>query len=365
MGLTGIDLHEVIYRMNEELKARVLGLINTCTIARQRNEVIYRGELASPGSFDRMGLKRAISEVGGSLYTEEVGGKIFLVATFPESGKARKKWGLNLMLFLVTVVSTVFVGAVLEEVNPMNGMSYVLKGVPFSITIMGILGLHELGHYFAARRYGLDVSLPYFIPFPTLLGTMGAFIKMRSPIHNRRMLLEIGAAGPLAGLVASIPAVIYGLSLSTFQPVPAGGEGGLSLGSSLLFSALERLVVGTPPEGRELFLNPVAFAGWAGLFVTALNLLPIGQLDGGHVSYALFGPLQRKISLVFFLILVPLGIWWWQGWLVWIVLIIFLVRIAHPPVIYEEVPIGKWRKVVGWVVILTFILTFIPAPLKL
>jgi len=333
------------------------------SVVKQRNETIFRGELI-PGFESRIReLKHPIRSFGGTFYTEEVNGKNFLIVTFPEDGAPRRRWGINLLLLLATIASTLFVGAILEGSDPAADYRSLLVGIPFSVTIIGILGLHELGHYYAARRYGLNVSLPYFIPFPTLLGTLGAFIKMRSPIHNRRMLLEIGAAGPIAGLLASIPAVIYGLSLSSFQDIPPDGVEGISLGSSLLFSALERLVVGSPPEGQELFLHPIAFAGWAGFFVTALNLLPIGQLDGGHVSYALFGRIQRKISLFIFLALIPLG-FFWPGWLVWVVLILLLIKIPHPPVIYEDVPLGRWRKAVGWSVILILLLTFIPAPIE-
>ncbi len=348
----------------EELTGTALGMMRSFTMAHQRNETIFRGEIIPSSSRQLEDLKAAVRSRGGSFYIDEVDGKHFLVVSLPVKSKAPKKRVPNLILFLATVVSTLVVGAVLEGADLGSEPGSILTGIPFSMTIMGILGLHELGHYFAARRYGLDVSLPYFIPFPTLLGTLGAFIKLRSSIHNRRMLLEIGAAGPIAGFLVAVPAVIYGLSLSTFHEVPTEGIGGISLGSSLLFAALERLVAGTAPEGYELYPHPVAFAGWAGLFVTALNLLPIGQLDGGHVCYALFGSTQKKISSAFFLLLIPLG-FYWPGWFVWVLLILVLIKIPHPPVIHEDVPLGKWRRVLGWVVILVFLLTFIPVPVDI
>jgi membrane-associated protease RseP (regulator of RpoE activity) len=334
------------------------------TVVNHGNEMIFRGEL-NPGRIELLEQYRTvIRSSGGSFYIEEIEGKKFLIVTFPRGGVSRKRSYINFLLFLATVLSTLLVGAILEGESDLYDLRTILSGLPFSITIMGILGLHELGHYFAARRYGLDVSLPYFIPFPTLLGTLGAFIKLRSPIHNKKMLLEIGAAGPVAGFIASVPAVIYGLSLSTVQEIPVEGVDGISLGSSLLFSFLERLVIGTVQDGQELFLHPIAFAGWAGFFVTALNLLPIGQLDGGHVSYALFGSLQRRISGVFFIFLIPLG-FLWPGWLIWIALIIILIKIPHPPVIFEDVPLGKRRRILGWVVIGIFVLTFIPTPIDM
>jgi membrane-associated protease RseP (regulator of RpoE activity) len=348
----------------QELKTLLLTLVTSFTVVNQKNEEIFRGEMTPLYPDVPKTLKSAICSIGGACYVEKVEGKNFLIATFPLKARERGEWKLNLFLFLATVVSTLVVGAFLEGANLQADIWSILVGLPFSITIIGILGLHELGHYFAARRYGLNVSLPYFIPFPTLLGTLGAFIKMRSAIHSRKMLLEIGAAGPLAGLLASIPAVVYGLSKSTIQEIPPGGVEGISLGSSILFSILERLVVEIPPEGHELFLHPIAFAGWAGFFVTALNLLPIGQLDGGHICYAIFGPIQKRISRIFFVALIPLG-FFWPGWLLWIVLILLLIKIPHPPVLFEDIPLGRWRRVVGWITIAAFFLTFIPAPVEM
>ncbi len=350
--------------VTERLKNQVLSMMTSCEVVNQKNEDIYRGELASFVRQPPLGLMHEIRSRGGACYIETVKGKKFLVASFPGRDNRKGGWIINLLLFVATIFSTLFVGAFLEGADFGEGLGNLAAGIPFSIAILVILGLHELGHYFAARRYGLDVSLPYFIPFPTILGTLGAFIKIRSPIHNRRMLIEVGAAGPIAGLLASIPAVVYGLSLSTFQEIAPEEIEGLSLGSSFLFSALERVVVGPTPEGQELFLHPIAFAGWAGFFVTALNLLPIGQLDGGHISYALFGSLQKRISQVVFVVLIPLG-FLWPGWLMLITLIIILIKIPHPPVVYEEVPLDRSRIVLGWITILVFLLTFIPLPIRI
>jgi membrane-associated protease RseP (regulator of RpoE activity) len=224
---------------------------------------------------------------------------------------------------------------------------------------MGILLAHELGHYLIARKHGLDVTLPYFIPAPSLIGTFGAFIRMRSPVRDRRMLLDVGAAGPLVGIAVSIPFLILGFRLSEVKLIE--GQAGMSLGSSLLLSLLSWLVVGPIPNGYDIVIHPVGFAGWIGLLVTSLNLLPIGQLDGGHVAYALLGERQNKISRYVFLAILALGIFGWQGWLLWS-LLLFIMGFRHPRPLEWWVPLDRKRKVIGWVAVAVFILTFIPVP---
>ena len=224
---------------------------------------------------------------------------------------------------------------------------------------MGILLAHELGHYLAARRHGLNVTLPYFIPAPSFIGTFGAFIKMRAPVRDRRMLMDVGAAGPLVGVFVAIPLLIAGLRFSEVRLIQ--GEAGMNLGSSLLLSLLSRIVVGPLPEGYDIVIHPVGFAGWIGLLVTALNLLPVGQLDGGHVAYALFGEWQNRISKFVYGALIFLGIFGWQGWLVWAVLLWFL-GIHHPIPTDWWVPLDRKRKIIGWATMGVFVLTFIPVP---
>ena len=198
--------------------------------------------------------------------------------------------------FLFTLLTTIFAGALQEGVNPFETPGQIYRGIPFSFSLMGILLSHEFGHYLAAKRHGLNVTLPYFIPAPPIIGTFGAFIKMRSLVRDRRMLMDVGAAGPLVGVVVAIPLLIAGLRLSEVKLIQ--GEAGMNLGSSLLLSLLSRIVVGPLPEGYDIVIHPVGFAGWIGLLVTALNLLPVGQLDGGHVAYALFGEWQNRISKI-------------------------------------------------------------------
>jgi membrane-associated protease RseP (regulator of RpoE activity) len=257
------------------------------------------------------------------------------------------------------VGTTIVAGALQEGVNPLKNPGEILKGIPFSFTLMGILLAHELGHYLIARKHGLDVTLPYFIPAPSIIGTFGAFIKMRSPVRDRRMLLDVGAAGPLVGVAVSIPFIILGFRLSEVKLIE--GQVGMSLGSSLLLSLISWLVVGPIPEGYDIVIHPVGFAGWIGLLVTSLNLLPIGQLDGGHVAYALLGERQNKISRYVFLAILALGIFGWQGWLLW-GLLLFIMGFRHPTPLEWWVPLDRKRQVIGWVAVAVFVLTFIPVP---
>ena len=194
---------------------------------------------------------------------------------------------------------------------------------------------------------------------PQFIGTFGAIIRMRSPIMNRRALFDIGVAGPIAGFVVAVVALVIGLSLSTV--VPKIGLYGLQLGEPLLLQFFAWLVFGPIPETYDIVLHPVGFAAWFGLFVTALNLLPVGQLDGGHVAFALFGRQQRTLAYAVLPILVVLGIWGWPGWLLWAGLTV-LVGIAHPPVIDPYAELGRGRVWVGWLAIAIFVLSFSPVP---
>jgi membrane-associated protease RseP (regulator of RpoE activity) len=266
---------------------------------------------------------------------------------------------LGILLFFITLGTTIVAGALQEGVDPLKNPGEILKGIPFSFTLMGILLAHELGHYLIARKHGLDVTLPYFIPAPSIIGTFGAFIKMRSPVRDRRMLLDVGAAGPLVGVAVSIPFLILGFRWSEVKLIE--GQVGMSLGSSLLLSLLSWLVVGPIPNGYDIVIHPVGFAGWIGLLVTSLNLLPIGQLDGGHVAYALLGERQNKISRYVFLAILALGIFGWQGWLLWS-LLLFIMGFRHPPPLDWWVPLDRKRKIIGWLTVAIFVLTFIPVP---
>lgn len=283
---------------------------------------------------------------------------------------------LNAALFLFTMLTTTIAGAYMngEEVSilhPFLAATALRSGLSFSLPLMAILLAHEMGHYLTSRYHGVPASLPYFIPAPPslfILGTFGAFIRMKAMPRTRRVMFDIGAAGPWAGVLLAIPAVIVGLWLSDVTPLDKSA-GGLELGNSLLFLGLSRLVLGVDPSMVNVNLHPLAFAGWIGLFVTSLNLLPVGQLDGGHVIYALFPRRHRTISTLFviscvLMVVVPLALgrelWW--GWLLWAVLSIAL-GLGHPSTVDRDTPLNPRRALAAWLTVVLFIVTFSPVPL--
>jgi membrane-associated protease RseP (regulator of RpoE activity) len=270
---------------------------------------------------------------------------------------------LHFILFVLTLLSTLLVGAVQTGADLLKEPGKIYTGIPFSLTLMVILLFHELSHYFASKRHGVDATLPYFIPAPTIIGTFGAFIKMKSPIVTRKALIDIGASGPVAGFIISVIATLTGLSMSKVVST-AQVQGALTLGDSILFSLLSGMVLGVPPPGYDILLHPVAFAGWIGLFVTSMNLIPVGQLDGGHIAYALLGEKHVRLSVLLIVLMVLFGIFFWEGWLIWAMLLL-LLGLRHPPVIYWEVPLDSGRKFTGWLTLLMFILTFIPVPFQI
>jgi len=256
-----------------------------------------------------------------------------------------KRIQINIILFLLTILTTYYV----------NSLSY-------SLSIIAILLSHEMGHYLMCRKYRIDATLPYFIPVPLEpFGTMGAFIRMKSPIPNRKALFDVGAAGPIAGLVVTIPVLIIGLKLSTFIPKVQTQGFNLYLGESFLFSKMAEFILGPEPEGFDTMLHPMAYAGWAGLFVTALNLLPIGQLDGGHVLYALFGRKSQtiyKFALAAFIVICAL---WYQGWILLVLLLIWF-GFRHPLPLDDFHEIDFKRRIIGYLLFLIFLISFVPVP---
>ena len=285
--------------------------------------------------------------------------QLFTTYNYDVKDKKRKIPPVNLILFVITILSTLIAGTLQQGLNPFESPGHLWKGIPFSFTLLLILGCHEFGHYFMSKRHHVDVTLPYFIPAPSFIGTFGAFIKIKSPIMDRRILLDIGAAGPLAGIIVAIPVLFAGLVLSEIVPEAAGG--GVHLGTSILFSFMNWIVHGFMPENTSLVLHPIAFSGWIGLLVTCLNLIPVGQLDGGHVAYAVFGFRQRIVARVIMVMLLVLGIAGWSGWLVWAVLLYFM-GINHPPVAYDQIPLDRKRKTIGWITLVVFVVTFTPVP---
>jgi membrane-associated protease RseP (regulator of RpoE activity) len=278
----------------------------------------------------------------------------------PELTSARKGWVLNLVLFLATLLTTLFIGAMMEGAQPLTDPKAFLLGVPFSASLLLILGFHELGHYLTARAYGVQVSLPYFVPLPLPpMGTMGAIIRMRSPIPNRKVLFDIGIAGPLAGLILALPVLAIGLMFSPVKP-----QSGLVLqeGNSLIYLALKWIVKGPIPEGSDVFLHPMALAGWLGLFVTALNLMPLSQLDGGHIAYAALGRTHHKIVWLFLGALVLLYfIARWEGWLVWVALAVGL-GLRHPPPLDDLTPLDPLRRILAIAALVLLLTLITPLP---
>ncbi|WP_255603556.1 site-2 protease family protein [Oscillochloris sp. ZM17-4] len=277
-----------------------------------------------------------------------------------------------LLLFALTIVSTIAVGGQdLVDGQAVFNWGY---GLSYSAALLGILLAHELGHYIVARRAGVAVSYPFFIPLPPpvgILGTMGAFISIKEPVPNRRTLLAIAIAGPLAGLAVTIPVLLIGLSLSEVhslaemrQAMP--GQVYFTEGNSLIYAAAKLLVFGRvlPGGGEDVFLHPVAMAGWAGLLVTGLNLIPAGQLDGGHIFFSLFGPRAAQIaSMIIAVLLLAMG-FIWSGWFLWAVLVALLGR-ARAPLRNEVTPLdGRWRllAIAGLIV---FVLVFTPVPITI
>ena len=242
------------------------------------------------------------------------------------------------------------------------GTTYLAGGFLFSLSLLLILGAHEFGHYWASRKNEVQSTLPYFIPAPPMFiaGTFGAFIQIKQRIPNRRVLMEIGVAGPIAGFIVAVPMLALGLYLSRVTPSVA--MGGVSFGSSFILNLFSELILGIDPTSPfiNIHLHPIAFAGWIGMLVTALNLMPVGQLDGGHIIYALFPDKHSLIGKLFFVALFPLG-YFWPGWFFWAVMIV-LMGFKTAPLNEEFVDLDTFHKVLGLVSMLIFMLTFIPIP---
>ena len=293
--------------------------------------------------------------------------------TVPPSATPR-----HAVLLVLTILSTTWVGishyesfliGFSDRTVMLSAMEQLMAGLTYSVPIILILGAHELGHFFACRYYGVDASAPYFLPMPFfLIGTLGAFIRIRQPIAYKPALFDIGIAGPIAGFLVAVPALLLGMSLSRLEPVPAQFTGVvLELGEPLLFKGVAWLTFGTVPDGYTISMHPVAFAAWFGLIATALNLFPIAQLDGGHISYAVLGRRSTTVTFVAtacLLAMTALSL----SWLAWTVLMIGMLLAfgpRHPRTIDEEVPLDPARKWLAAFAVVMFVLCFTPAPIEL
>jgi membrane-associated protease RseP (regulator of RpoE activity) len=279
-----------------------------------------------------------------------------------------------ILLFLATVISTLAVGAQFAQDYALDVAPFtndfapwkalvdsriLMLGLPFSFTLMSILLAHELGHFFACRYYGIAASYPYFIPAPTLIGTMGAFIRIRSPIVNRKALFDVGISGPVVGFLFAVPALALALAYSKIVP-GAQADSDVSFGTPLLMQLLMGLVrPGINPH--DLLLHPIGRAAWVGLLTTGLNLMPIGQLDGGHILFALSSENHRRISLASVLLLLPLGRFYWSGWYLWAGLSL-LFGFRHPVLLDRWEPIDQKRRAWALVALIIFLVCFMPTP---
>ena len=255
-----------------------------------------------------------------------------------------REYGRQALLFVLTALSV-----------------YLAGGPLLALALLSILIAHEMGHYVACRLYGVDATLPFFIPFPSIVGTLGAFIRIRGPIPHRRALFDIGIAGPLAGFAVCLPVLALGVLEAAWAPLTNGGQGPNYLGEPLLFQWAVWLLRGPAPEGMTLAIGPLGLAAWFGLLVTALNMMPVGQLDGGHVTYALWPGHAHTISRVG-LVVCLLLLYLRPTWLVWTILLWLLGRRPHPPTLVNALPVGRARLFVGLVGFAVFAVCFTPNP---
>lgn len=334
--------------------------------------IVYRGQLrVAPERAVDLLLER-FRPFGLTPFVRAEAGEVVVQALPLGETTERQRVEINLGLFLLTCVSTLaagwfFIGSpTFDALRASASWMRYLAGVPFAATLLAILGVHELGHYVTARRYGASVSLPYFIPAPPpfLFGTLGAIIRMRSPVRDRNALFDIAAAGPLAGLVIALPAMAVGLAWSRVAVVP--DQGVIVFGQSLLMHWLAGLAFGPLPDGTMLFTHPIADAAWVGFFVTALNLFPVGQLDGGRIAYALFGHHHRRVGMATFVALIALGaVTGSINWFVWAGLLVLFIGFHHSPPLDDLTPLTPGRRAVGALCLLLLVLLIPPVPIAL
>ncbi len=356
------------------LRGELLGLFQVRTVAtKSRGRIIsFGGQLLyePDAGYDEIS-RRFLAHGYTPMLRREKGEDVILAMERIAEGKTGNPL-LNLLLFLATILTTLYAGAALAGQDLWSAVlvqdtflitEAVFAGAPFSLTLIGILGVHELGHYVAARLHGVQATLPYFIPLPVGgLGTLGAFIAIKSPMKDRKVLFDIGLAGPIAGFVVTLPLMIIGLMLST-ELVPSYLRSGQTL-NVLGSSILGDLIIDTftdIPAGRTLAIHPVFFAAWLGFYLTGINLLPVGQLDGGHVIYALFGRYAYYIAILAFISLIIAGFLLSYNWFIW-AFFILVGGLRHPPPLNDLADIGLTRKLIGLMTVILFILIIIPVP---
>jgi len=330
----------------------------------KKERLIYIGYFITPDIREGISyLRERLKEIGYIPSVHRLKGMYYALEILPEQKLALRDFMVPLLLFFLTVLTTMFAGAMhylgsFEKFIDEFPKS-LIHGFPFSFALLSILLSHEMGHFFTSRKYRVEATLPFFIPVPhPLIGTFGAFIKMKSVIPDKRALLRIGAAGPLAGIVVSLPFTVWGIMHSNVIPSQEGK--GFFLGDPLLFKILVSLLKPDITPDATLVIHPIAFAGWIGFFVTAMNLLPFSQLDGGHIAYALFGEKYNFIQLILFPFLILMG-FLWPGWFFWGFLLL-LFGLRHPPPIDNITPLENRDKIIGVICIIVFFFTFHPVP---
>lgn len=350
--------------MREEVTTTIDGPVDVNRVRRfmavsavEGNRIV--GKIYDPVADNLKELKRVFQEHGAVAYFERMADGHIVTYGYPPPRKPARVW-VNILLLVATIGTTLFVGALHAGKDPLQNPSYLLKGLPFSLGLILILGTHELAHYLTARRYGVDATLPYFLPVPhPMTGTMGAFIKIRSPVPSRSALVRVGVAGPLAGFLVAIPVSIVGIAQSAVRVIPESTPL-LRLGTPLVFELISRIFHGVLPPGTDVVLHPLAFAGWLGMFVTALNLLPIGQLDGGHIAYVILGGKYRLFSYFIIGGLLLMG-FFWLGWPFWAFLATAL-GLKHPPPLDNITPLGRTDIILAIVAFIILVISITPAP---
>lgn len=339
------------------LAARYLAVDGYYTRGREMN---LRGTVSEFDSNWRQALAADLKSLGYAVRVSQNGTAVN-ISVFPS--QRRIPW-LNIILFVVTAISVSIVPAwIMEGGRVFRDPQILLHWQKFAIPLLLILLFHEFGHYLAARRRGIRVSLPYFLPAPSAIGTFGAFIKSNSPFPSRRDLLEVGAYGPIAGFVVALGFLFVALSEVVVHPIPAAPQVPVLVEPLIMRLAQAVMMPSGIPDGHTIFLqdNPMLFAAWVGLVVTMLNLFPLGQLDGGHIIYALAPRRHRIISYAVFFCMLGLG-FVWEGWWIWAVMVLFVIRFGHPPTLNDYQPLERRSRWTGWVAMAIFLLTFSPVP---
>jgi len=338
----------------------------------ERGVQMFRGPLRESAGAAYEKLRRVLSDRILPLVQkdEQLGAKIILMPKPADAARPSapvRPW-LHWLLFGLTVITTTWAGAAHQGIDLTQEPERFTAGLPYAIGLLLILGVHELGHFYMARRHHMDVTPPYFVPVPFGLGTFGAFIQMRSPSEDRRALFDVAVAGPLAGLVVAVPALLIGLRSSAIAPGLSGGMShgflhGATVGSSLLFTLLAKLSLGDAAHyGAVVRFSPLAFAGWLGLLITALNLLPIGQLDGGHITRAMFGSrVGQTISSMAMWSLILLALFVWPGLMMWAI-IVFLIAGRGAPPLNDLTPLDPGRQILGYLTLIILALILAPIP---